>query len=127
MSVTVQVHHKCGHSAQVVSPGPLDPQGLIQADGPRGLAQLGLASRPCLDCASVAPLKADEVELCNVMEELYDGGDPPVVCILPIGHEGEHQFAPAQADDGVATDLQMSANPQAGKAIDPGTLSGAGD
>jgi hypothetical protein len=57
MSVTVHVHHSCGHSAEVLSPGPLDPDGLIKADGPKGLAKLGLASRVCLNCASVAPLE----------------------------------------------------------------------
>lgn len=52
MAVTVHVHHVCGHSSTVVSPGPLDPEGLIRTDGPKGLAKLGLAGRECADCAA---------------------------------------------------------------------------
>ena len=114
MGTKFHVHHSCGHTALVDSPGPLDPGGLVAKDAPKGMQALNLAARPCFECARVAgPIEplGPATSMC-----LYRRGDVTrtEVCTLPLGHPGDHllvtlPMAPANEPLPSAEDLDAAA------------------
>lgn len=104
----VKVQYGCGCERMVETPGPEDPQGLLARLAGAGvhrtavhctehgigrLVRLPGWEHSTPEMGVAAAVSAPPAELCDAVQE--ENGQVTAMCMLVLGHDGEHAFQPA--------------------------------